>query len=60
MNLGIDELLRNEDLRKPLRGKRCALLGHPASVTRECVHTLDALMDCPEVKVVSAFGPHRD
>ena len=59
MNLGIDELLRNEDLRKPLKGRRCALLGHPASVTRECVHTLDALMELPDVKVVAAFGPQH-
>ena len=60
MNLGIDELLQNPEYRKPLQGRRCALLGHPASVTRECVHTLDALMELPDVKVVSAFGPHHD
>ena len=59
MNLGIDELLRNEDLRKPLVGKRVALLGHPASVTSECRHTLDALMDCPEIRVAAAFGPQH-
>jgi len=47
MNLGIDELLGNPNLRKPLEGRRVALLGHPASVTRECRHTLDALMDKP-------------
>ena len=59
MNLGIDELLRNEHLRKPLAGKRVALLGHPASVTRDCRHTLDALMDCPEIRVVATFGPQH-
>jgi len=59
MNLGIDALLANPDLRKPLDGRRVALLGHPASVTRDCRHTLDALMDCPEVRVVSAFGPQH-
>jgi len=59
MNLGIDELLRNPEYRKPIAGRRCALLGHPASVTSECVHTLDALAQCPEVKVVSAFGPQH-
>jgi len=59
MNLGIDELLSKPELRKPLAGKRVALLGHPASVTRECRHTLDALMDLPDVRVVAAFGPQH-
>lgn len=38
MNLGIDELLRNPELRTPIEGRRCALLGHPTSVTSECAH----------------------
>jgi uncharacterized protein YbbC (DUF1343 family) len=59
MNLGIDELLQNPSSRKPLEGRRIALLGHPASVTSQCRHTLDTLMDCPEVQVVSAFGPQH-
>lgn len=59
MNLGIDELLRNPADRKPLEGRRVALLGHPASVTNECRHTIDALMDCPEVRLTSAFGPQH-
>ncbi|HET6456721.1 MAG TPA: exo-beta-N-acetylmuramidase NamZ domain-containing protein, partial [Armatimonadota bacterium] len=59
MNLGIDELLHKPELRKPLEGRRIALLGHPASVTRECRHTLDALMDLPDVRVVAAFGPQH-
>lgn len=59
MNLGTDELLQNPEHRMPLKGRRIALLGHPASVTSECRHTLDALMDCPEVHVVSAFGPQH-
>jgi uncharacterized protein YbbC (DUF1343 family) len=59
MNLGIDELLRKPELRKPLEGKRIALLGHPASVTRECRHTLDALMALPDVRVVATFGPQH-
>ena len=59
MNLGVDELLRNSTLRGALEGRRVALLGHPASVTRECRHTLDALVDCPEIKIVSAFGPQH-
>ncbi|MDP3938503.1 MAG: DUF1343 domain-containing protein [Deltaproteobacteria bacterium] len=59
MKLGIDELLGNSSQRKPLEGRRLALLGHPASVTRECRHTLDALIGCPNLRVVSAFGPQH-
>jgi len=59
MNLGINELLKSSALRKALEGKRVAVLGHPASVTRECRHTLDVLMDCPDIKIVSAFGPQH-
>jgi uncharacterized protein YbbC (DUF1343 family) len=59
MNFGIDELLRNPELRKPLQGKRVALLGHPASVTSDMRYTLDALVDCPDVDVVAAFGPQH-
>jgi len=59
MNLGIDNLLQNTEYRKALEGRRCALLGHPASATRECVHTLDALIECPDVRVVAAFGPQH-
>lgn len=59
MYFGIDELLRNPELRRPLAGKRVALLGHPASVTSDMRHTLDALMDCPDVNVVAAFGPQH-
>ncbi|HUS72386.1 MAG TPA: DUF1343 domain-containing protein [Sedimentisphaerales bacterium] len=59
MNLGVEELLQNPSCRKPLEGQRIALLGHPASVTSECRHTLDLLMVCPEVHVVSTFGPQH-
>ena len=33
MQFGIDRLLADPDLRKPLAGRRVALLAHPASVT---------------------------
>ena len=59
MNLGIDELLKDPALRKALQGRRVALLGHPASVNKNCRHTLDALMSCPAVKIASAFGPQH-
>ena len=40
---GIDRLLAEPELRTPLEGKRVALLAHPASVTRDLTHSLDAL-----------------
>ncbi len=59
MQLGIDRLLAEPDLRRPLRGRRLALLGHPASVTGACQHSLDALMACPDLSVVAAIGPQH-
>jgi uncharacterized protein YbbC (DUF1343 family) len=41
---GIDRLLADPDLRKPLEGQRVALLAHPASVTNDLTHSLDALV----------------
>ena len=43
MKSGIDRRLEEPQLRKPLAGRRVALLAHPASVTRNLVHSLDAL-----------------
>lgn len=59
MNLGIDELLENPELRKPLEGKRIALLGHPASVTRDCSDTLGSLMMVRDLQVTALFGPQH-
>jgi len=59
MKLGIENLLEDAVLRKPLEGRRVALLGHPASVTRRTQHTLDALAACPEISLSSAFGPQH-
>ena len=43
MKFGIDRLIEEPALRKRLRGRRVALLAHPASVTRDLTHSLDAL-----------------
>ena len=43
MKFGLDRLLEDPALRKPLEGRRVALLAHPASVTRDLTHSLDAL-----------------
>lgn len=59
MKLGIDILLTDDSLLKQLRGSRVALLGHPASVTSDCIHTLDALNKCSEINLVAAFGPQH-
>jgi uncharacterized protein YbbC (DUF1343 family) len=58
MNFGIDRLLADPDLRKPLEGRRVALVAHPASVTENLVHSLDALI-AAGVNVTSAFGPQH-
>lgn len=55
---GIDRLLADPALRKPLEGKRVALLAHPASVTRDLTHSLDALI-AAGVKVSAVFGPQH-
>src|SRR5437868_11320503 len=55
---GIDRLLAEPELRRPLGGKRVALLAHPASVTRDLTHSLDALAACG-VKLTAAFGPQH-
>ncbi len=59
MKFGIDRLLAEPELRAPLEGKRVALLAHPASVTQELTHSLDALAACGGVKIAAAFGPQH-
>ncbi|WP_295636686.1 DUF1343 domain-containing protein [Novosphingobium sp.] len=59
MKFGIDRLLADPDLRKPLAGKRVALVAHPASVTENLVHSLDALAACPDIRLSAAFGPQH-
>ena len=55
---GIDRLLADAELRQPLEGKRVALLAHPASVTRDVTHSLDALV-AAGLKITAAFGPQH-
>src|SRR5207248_7756441 len=55
---GIDRLLAEPELRRPLEGKRVALLAHPASVTRDLTHSLDALV-AAAVNLTAAFGPQH-
>jgi uncharacterized protein YbbC (DUF1343 family) len=55
---GIDRLLAEPELRKPLKGQRVALLAHPASVTRDLTHSLDALA-AVGLNLTAAFGPQH-
>jgi uncharacterized protein YbbC (DUF1343 family) len=59
MKFGIDRLLLQANLRKPLKGRRVALLAHPASLTADLVHSLDALAACSDVRLTAAFGPQH-
>jgi uncharacterized protein YbbC (DUF1343 family) len=59
MKFGIERLIADPALRKPLAGKRVALLAHPASVTENLTHALDALAALPDIRVTAAFGPQH-
>lgn len=59
MKFGIDRLLNDAGLRADLAGKRVALVAHPASVTADLSHSLDALMACDDLRVTAAFGPQH-
>jgi uncharacterized protein YbbC (DUF1343 family) len=59
VKFGIDRLLEDPALRKPLAGRRVALLAHPASVTADLRHSLDALAAFDEVRLTAAFGPQH-
>ena len=59
MKFGIDRLLGQPSLRKALAGRRVALLAHPASVTRDLTHTLDALVALGTIRLTCAFGPQH-
>ena len=59
MIFGIERLLNEPELRRPLAGRRVALLAHPASVTRDLTQSLDALAALPELNLSAAFGPQH-
>jgi uncharacterized protein YbbC (DUF1343 family) len=59
MKFGIDRLREEPALRKPLAGRRVALLAHPASVTHDLVHSLDVLAALGDIKLTAAFGPQH-
>jgi len=59
IQFGIDRLIADPALRLPLAGRRVALLAHPASVTADLKHSLDALAALPDIKLSAAFGPQH-
>ncbi|MHA7818303.1 MAG: exo-beta-N-acetylmuramidase NamZ family protein [Erythrobacter sp.] len=58
VQFGIDRLLADPALLERLKGRRVALIAHPASVTADLTHSLDALI-AAGVNVTSAFGPQH-
>ena len=59
MKFGIDCLLQQPALRESMREGRVALLAHPASVTDDLTHSLDALARLPDIRLTAAFGPQH-
>ena len=53
MKFGIDRLLEEPGLRKPLQARRVALLAHPASVTRNLTHSMDALAELDDINLTA-------
>ncbi len=58
MKLGIDVLLSDRKLIEQLKNERLALLGNPASMTGDFIHSLDALM-AAGIPVCATFGPQH-
>lgn len=59
VQLGVDRLLQSDDLIKELQGKRLALLAHPASITANFRHSLDALAAEKRLHLTAGFGPQH-
>ena len=56
IQFGIDRLLGDVRLQGELQGRRVALLAHPASMTTEFEHSLDALRSIRGLDINAAFG----
>jgi uncharacterized protein YbbC (DUF1343 family) len=59
MKFGLDRLLSDPALSAPLKGRRVALVAHPASTTQDLTHAVDALAAHPDIKLTAAFGPQH-
>ena len=58
IKLGIDRILSEKKLQDELKNKKLSLVAHPASVTSELKHSLNALKDAG-FNLVSAYGPQH-
>ena len=56
---GVDRLINEPALQKPLHGKRIGLVAHPASVTEDLTHSIDAIQSIPGLNLTCAFGPQH-
>ena len=59
VHFGIDVLLADPALQAKLRGRRIGLLAHPASMSAQGHHSLDALAELPDLRLTAAFGPQH-
>ncbi len=59
IELGVERLSQEQNLKQKLQGHKIALIGHPASVNKSLVHSLDNLFPCPEINLTAAFGPQH-
>jgi uncharacterized protein YbbC (DUF1343 family) len=59
IQFGIDRLLGDQKLLRELEGRRVALLAHPASMTADFDHSLDALRAVRGLEITAAFGPQH-
>jgi uncharacterized protein YbbC (DUF1343 family) len=56
---GLDVLLNDQRRIDRLKGKRVALLAHPASTNIELRHSVDLLHEHPDINLTCAFGPQH-
>lgn len=59
ITLGIDRLIRDPALQRQFAGKRVAIAAHPASVTADLQHSIDALKQHTPLNITAAFGPQH-
>jgi uncharacterized protein YbbC (DUF1343 family) len=59
IKFGIERLLADRVLQQTLASRRVALVAHPASVTADLTHTMDAIAAHPDIKLAAAFGPQH-
>ncbi len=57
--LGIDRLLKEKKLQSALKGKRVALVAHPAAVNSQLKHSLDQIAALKNINLIAAFGPQH-